>query len=291
MRVFSKDNPINRPPCGVLASVITGDLRASVDVYENLLGYKLIEYSDISSELATHWGEPRLANCKSAILGPASGAEIYIRFLEVRDAAPVEPGAGWFALELCVKDVEQLYDQFLKSGQFKPFAPPKPLTFTDKVYPMQCRGPSGEIIYFNQTKGNLPEVDLPIAKSAVDHLFITILTASDIDRSIEFFANLLNMDVLENHEIPYKTLNRTFELPLEQTHKLTTLGRGRRVSLEINQCPVSKPAQQSLTKGIWMMSFSVDTVEEGLKVYKTKAGYQSFIKSGPDGEKIELIIV
>jgi catechol 2,3-dioxygenase-like lactoylglutathione lyase family enzyme len=289
--VFSKNNALTLPPTGVLASVVTDKLQDSINAYKSILGYKLIQTSTVSQDFADHWGEPRIANQKSAILGPASGAEIYIRLLEVTDAGPAAAGAGWFALELCVQDVEAVYEQVSKDNIFKPFAKPAPLSFTDKVYPMQCRREDGEIIYFNQTSGNLPDVDLPIANSPVDHLFITILTASNLEQSIEFYAQALGMDIQENHEIAYKTLNRVFELPLDKTHKLSTLGRDRRVTLEINQCPVSKPAQDTLRKGIWMMSFSVDSIREELQPIATGAGYRSAVITGPDNEKIELIAV
>ena len=159
---------------------------------------------------------------------------------------------------------------------------------------MQCRGPQGEILYLNEVRGNLPDIDLPLANSQVDHLFISILSANDMEDSIGFYENLLDVRVNERHEIPYKTINRVYGLPLETKHKLATLGAPRSVTLEIDQTPSPKPPSEKLTEGIWMISFTVDTLDaaQGGVFNINEAPYngaRATTISGPSGEKVELI--
>ena len=277
-----------------MSTLITANLDASLSAYQGELGYTLVRRETVSKALAQHWHQAELEGCEMALLQPASDTPVFMRFIGVPTAEPITPKPGWFALEICVKDVYALHEILLSGTNFTPLAEPKPLPFTDKVVPMQCRGPQGEILYLNEVRGNLPDIDLPLASSQVDHLFISILSANDMEESISFYEKLLDIRVNERHEIPYKTINRVYGLPLETTHKLATLGAPRSVTLEIDQTPSPKPPSDKLSEGIWMISFTVDTLDEtqgeifnlGQVPYN---GATATTISGPSGEKVELI--
>lgn len=300
---FDTAHALNAVHCPVMATLITADLDATLLAYSGVLGYSHIQTESLSSAMAKHFGADSLSGARTALLAPKSGAPVFLRCIEVTDAVRPSASCGWFALEICVQDVEALYDTLKTSKSITPFAPPKPLAFTDRVYPMQCQGPSGEIIYLNQVRGSLPDIDLPIASSPVDHLFIAILSAPDMDTSNDFYEELLGMSVNERHEIPYKTINRVHGLPLETMHKLSTLGGERSVTLEIDQWPAQSGApnlqnSDQISEGIFMVSFVVDDLsKEGSNFISgaksvTSAPYNgvhSAIVLGPSGERIELI--
>ena len=294
---------LNAVNCPVMATLITADLDATLLAYSGVLGYTHIETEPLSPAMAKHFGADSLSGARTTLLAPKSGAPVFLRCIEFEDAMRSTASCGWFALEICVQDVEALYETLKTSESIVPFAAPKPLAFTDRVYPMQCKGPRGEILYLNQVRGSLPDIDLPIASSPVDHLFIAILSAADMEPSIEFYEDLLGMRVNERHEIPYKTINRIHGLPLETMHKLSTLGGKRSVALEIDQWPAQSGAPKmqnsdQISEGIFMVSFVVDDLsKEGSNFLSgTKPiisapydGAQSAIALGPSGERTELI--
>ena len=212
---FDKTNKLNNARHPVMATIATPHFDATIKAYQSALGYKLVEQSGVSEGTARHWGLAGLEGARLALMQPSSGAPIFFRFVEISNKTPRGPSCGWFALEICVQDVEALYQRLMKNNSgFTPFAEPMPLAFTDRVYPMQCRGPAGEILYLNQVRGSLPEIDLPLATSTVDHLFIAILSATDMEAANEFYCETMDMAVNERHEIAYKTINRVYNLSL-----------------------------------------------------------------------------
>ena len=300
---FDINNGLNAARHPVMATIVTASFEDTLAAYTDILGYEKLETGELSKQMAAHWGLSGLVGARLALLRPQSGAPVFLRFVEVTIAKKRIPSCGWFALEICVKDVETLYKRLIKSGIFTPFAKPKPLEFTDRVYPMQCRGPAGEILYLNEVRGNLPDVDLPIASSDVDHLFIAILSAADMEHANEFYCRALDMSVNERHEIAYKTINRVHGLPMETRHKLSTLGGPRHVGLEIDQYPgLSNPPrpmkEDTIVEGILMVSFASDALDIAADSLVTPPasfaempyrGAQSVVLIGPAGERTELI--
>ena len=301
---FDKSHSLNGPRHPVMATIATASFDDSLSGYQAELGYEVMDTGNLSADMAKQWGLPELIGSRVALLRPKSGAPVFFRFVEIETSGQhTDKPLGWFALEICVKDVEALYERLLEGGAFKPFAKPLPLAFTDRVYPMQCKGPAGEILYLNQIRGSLPDIDLPIAGSFVDHLFIAILSAPDMEASNEFYCDLLGVTVNERHEIAYKTINRVHGLPLDTQHKLSTLGAPRHVGLEIDQFPSQSELpklnqQQAIGEGILMVSFAVDKLEPlGDAFVETPqqisaAPYNnstSLVIRGPGNERIELI--
>ena len=155
-------------------------------------------------------------------------------------------------------------------------------------------GPIGEILYLNEVRESLPDIALPIASSEVDHLFISVLSSRDMEASLSFYEDALGVRVNERHEIPYKTINRVYNLPLETQHKLATLGAPGQVTLEIDQAPEQARARPDVYEGVWMVSFTTEKIDASIGRHKTLldmpyngAKVQSL--TGPDGERFELI--
>lgn len=300
---FNKTHTLNAARHPVMATIVTANFEDTLTAYTEILGYEKIDTGELSEQMARNWGLSGLSGARLALLRPESGAPVFLRFVEVKTAKRSIPACGWFALEICVKDVEALHERLIESEVFIPFAKPKPLEFTDRVYPMQCKGPAGEILYLNEVRGSLPDIDLPIAKSDVDHLFIAILSAADMEHSNEFYCNALDMTVNERHEIAYKTINRVHGLPLDTRHKLSTLGGHRHVGLEIDQYPgLANPPrpmkEDRMVEGILMVSYLSDVLDavpnrlvappETFEQFPYM-GAQTVVLIGPAGERTELI--
>ena len=297
MQIFDKSHPCNESGRPLMATVGVENILDAQAAYVEALGYEVVCDKPVSQEYARLWGDEKIAGCSSRVLRPQSETPVCIRLIETDVSDDATPGPGWFALELCVRDSAVLYEQLCSSDYFQPFAPPTELSFTDKIFPFQCRGSNGEILYLNETRGNLPDIDLPIASSFVDHIFIVILSASDLEKSTDFYEAALAARLQESHEIPYKTINRVFDLPLSTLHKLNTLGTGRNVFLELDQLPGIAAVQQSVAgvhKGINCVTFNAlpnhllrsdfhscsDAPYHGANVAQLR---------GPDGERIEVI--
>lgn len=277
-----------------MATIITSNFARTLSGYEADLNYCILYQGTVSEALAAHWQASELTGAKIAIMGPESGAPVVLRFIDYPNAVKAAPRPGWFALEICIQNAAALYEELYKGVSFRPFAKPKPLPFSDALIPMQCKGSAGEIIYLNEIRSSTADIDLPLAQSEVDHLFISVLTAGDMEASHSFYANALGIQVNEHHEIPYKTLNRVFGLPLDTPHKLVTLGQPRRVTLEINQAPKAAKKAAGLSEGIWMVTFMAETFDGVISPVLTLEdtpyyGARSAIGTGPDGERFELI--
>ena len=299
--MFQADNPRNQTGRPVMATIGVGDIERAATAYCELLGYERVNAQPMSQAYADIWGESSLADRPSKLLKPQSGAPVFIRLVEADQDAEIlsPPQAGWFALEICVQDSAALYEKLCQHDYFEPFAPPRVLPFSDKVFPFQCRGGNGELLYLNETRGNLPEIDLPLANSFVDHIFIVVLGASQIDGSADFYTKLLQANLQESHELAYRTINRVFDLPLETLHKLKTFGSGRNVSLEIDQLPVqarTRGHSPDIARGICCVSFSANSSDElaDTATRLSDAPYNSRQVShvfGPDDERLELIVI
>ena len=283
----------------VMATIGVREIENAVSAYRDELDYEILDDAPICEEYAAVLGNLNAAGRASYILKPKSDAPVFIRLIECdgdneTDAAPLHT---WFAIELTVKDSAGLFEKFTAGEYFKPYAPPKALPFTDKIFPFQCRGKNGEILYLNEIRGSMDDVDLPLAASFVDHIFIVILNASSLAASSDFYNSLLVTQIKEEHEIPYKTINRVFDLPLETKHRLNTLGQGRSVFLEVDQAPnVKLEAKPTaiIERGllcISFMNFEPLAVNQD-SVMVQRAPYNGCAVSqilGPDGERIELI--
>ena len=300
---FDKDHELNKTRHPVMATIATCQFDATIKAYESVLGYELVGSSNLSVKMAEQWGLVGLEGARLSLMRPQSGVPVFFRFLEISNKLSRGPSCGWFALELCVQDVEALYQRLIKNNGFTPFAEPIPLVFTDRVYPMQCKGPAGEILYLNQVRGSLPDIDLPLANSMVDHLFIAILSAPDMEAANDYYCELMNMTVNERHEIAYKTINRVHGLPLETLHKLSTLGGPRHVGLEVDQYsglanPPRASTEETLGEGIMMVSFVTEAfnVPESALIKPPSQfddapynGATSAVLLGPAAERTELI--
>lgn len=221
------------------ATLSVEGLDRSVDIYTKWLDYSVEESGTIGDDLAASWGCPGAAGRRSAVLRPASGRDIFLRLVENDphpDYVPLRT-FGWAAIEICVQDVLAVNER-MQDSPFEIIGPPREIEGLDAIYPMQVKGPDGEIVYFTQIRGDLPEFDLPRAEAFIDRLFILVLACSDMNASLDWLEEHVGFSVGRRKlEIVYTMLAKAFGLPEEDLHVISTMVHGRDVFLELDQMP------------------------------------------------------
>ncbi len=290
------------------ATLSVADLDRSVDLYTQWLDYSVEERGEVDHGLAASWGCPATEGRRSAVLRPASGRNIFIRLVENEPHPAFVPlrSFGWAAIEICVQDVLQVNERMLNSP-FEIIGPPREIEGLDAIYPMQVKGPDGEIVYFTQIRDDLPAFDLPRAEAPIDRLFILVLACSDMNASLDWLEEHLGFGVGRRRmEIVYTMLAKAFDLPEEDLHAISTMVHDRDVFLELDQMPdiaTPRPGRpDTLPQGVAIGSFwhpdfdAVDakcrelwirppTVRKGAVYGGARAG----TVRAPDGALVEIV--
>ena len=274
----------------------------ALKLYGDLFEQNIIAEGAVSLAEAIAWGAPLMTGLRSVVLQTPSGAQVFTRLIEQIDPPNYRPGThfGWAALELSVKSADQMYAKLLAAGT-PIIAAPKPLSFTDKLYPMQARGPGGEAIYLNEVRGNLPSSDLPIATCWVDKLFIAVMGCRDMAASLDFYNALLGTTTGGQWEMPYSVINAAFGLSTDTAHKLATVADGRTVLFEADHYPNAATARPQRTgglpQGVAMIGVRVDTppadaqwlVPPAMRPDAPYSGAMVGVVRGLDDELLEIV--
>ena len=285
-------------------TVSVSDLARSRRLYERWLDYETIEQGTVEASLAASWGAPGTAGAPYAVLQPASKASIYLRLIE----APPVPGFvplvtyGWAALEFCVRDVLAVNERLLDSP-FEIIGPPRRIEGLDAIFPMQVKGPDGEICYFTQINSDLPGFRLPRARSFIDHLFINVLASSDMRAAQQWMVRHLGFGIgREAMEIVYTMLARAFGTPMDQLYTISTMVHEKDVFLEVDQMPAQAAARERheglLPPGVAITTFRVPVLgavtapalhEPQVHHSRVYHGQPSVTVTDPDGALFELV--
>lgn len=220
------------------ATLTMPDVRASVDRYCKWLDYSVVEEGELERDLALSWGTPANAGRRYAILEPASMSDVFLRFVEGDHQPEYLPlrTYGWAAIEICVTDVLAVNER-MKRSPFEIIGPPREIEGLPAIYPMQVKGPDGEIVYLTQIRHDLPAYDLPRAETLVDKLFICVLACSDMRRSARWFEDIVGLSFGREMTIEYTMLQNAFNTPPERLYTISTMVHERDVFLELDQYP------------------------------------------------------
>ena len=285
------------------ATVSAADVTAVVNSYKDYFGYKIIEDNFVSEAQATHWGATAMAGKRQVVMAPMSGTQVFIRIVENYNMPDYDylKSYGWNGIEITVRDVEALHEN-LKQSPFEIIGVPTYMDFSDKIYPMQAVGVANEVFYLNQVRGDLPDYDLPMARSFVDHTFIMVLATPDMNDAIKFYVQNFGWAQGNEYFVKYSVINKAFELPEETPHYLSMTCVGRIVNNEIDQYPEATVprncAENKLPPGIAMTSFIVEDMDKVKATLISKPlridmapynGRRSACCIGNAGELIELI--
>jgi catechol 2,3-dioxygenase-like lactoylglutathione lyase family enzyme len=285
------------------ATLTVSDLDSTVERYSTWLDYRPVETGTIASDLAASWGCPDSASQRYAIMQPASGSAVFIRLVEgaqVADYCPLRT-YGWSTIELCVTDVLTVQDRMARSP-FTIIGPAAKNPSLPTIFPMQVRGPDDEIVYLTQILSDLPQYDLPRAKSLIDRIFIMVLGCSDMRASGRWFEANLGLALGRDIDINYTMLTNAFGTPADQKFTICTMTHERDVFLELDQYPVqatARPQQAgTLPPGIAIASFlnpDFDSVQADWITPPTRRagplynGARVGTVQAPDGTLVEMI--
>ncbi|MFG6441558.1 hypothetical protein [Roseateles sp. LKC17W] len=220
------------------ATVVVADAEAAAARYVDHLDHRLIERGVVPAALAQRWGAPASAGRRYTVVRPASGRAVDLRFVEGHPMPGLRPlrTFGWAALELCVQDVHAVHAR-LRGGPFDIVGPPTANPGLPSIHPMQVCGPDGEFVYLTQILQGGPGSGLPDARSPVDVLFIAVLACADLDASARWCADVLGLRLQAPLDIPYRMLNRAFELPELQRHRIVCAEHAGELCVELDQYP------------------------------------------------------
>ena len=285
------------------ATLTTPDVAAAQARYAEWLDYALAEDGQISDDLAASWGTPASSGRPYAVMRPASGADVFLRFVEGEIPADYQPlrTFGWAAIEICVQDTLKVAERMGRSP-FEIIGPPKELDGLPAIFPMQVKGPDQEIVYLTQIRSDLPAYDLPRAQSLIDKLFILVLACSDMDASMRWFDATLGIGAGREMEIVYSMLNQAFALPADTRHRLATGIHGRDCFLEFDQYPdeaTLRPGRQdALMPGVALVTLSHPSIDSlsGPWITPPKVregpvygGRRAGTLRAPDGTLVEIV--
>ncbi len=220
------------------ATLTVSHLEQSKSLYSDWLDYNCVETGRIDLNLAQSWEAPNTAGQNFCVLQPASGADVFIRMIEQPAVPNYRPlrSYGWAAIEICNQDTLAVNSRMERSP-FEIIGPPKELDGMPAIFPMQVKGPDGEIVYFTEIRDDLEAYDLPRAASLIDKLFILVIACRDIKVTGKWLEEHLLINKGRDIEIVYTMINQAFDLPMDTKHPIATLKHERDVFLEIDTYP------------------------------------------------------
>lgn len=285
------------------ATLTVSDLEAATARFRDHLDYRVLEEGEVDRGLAESWGTPKSAGQPCHVLGPSSGAPIYLRLIEQPRVEGFKAlrTFGWNAIEICVEDVHEA-NRRMQASPFEIIGPPREIDGLPAIHPMQVKGPDEEIVYLTQIKDDLPAFDLPRAESPIDKLFILVMGCSDLDQGLGWMEKHAGVSFGRDMEIVYTMLAGAYGSDPDALHRIATMVHERDVFLEIDQYPdeaTPRPRHDGmLVPGcaigtMWNPDFSAlpgpwitpPTERDGV-IYK---GCKAATMVGPDGTLVEIV--
>jgi len=285
-------------------TISVSDLERSIDLYTRYLDYEVVERGSVPLQLAESWSASGVAGNSYAVLRPASGNEIYLRFVE---QPPVDGFRGlrtfgWNAVEICVSDVTQVYER-LKNSPFEIIGPPRENPGLANIHPMQVKGPDEEVVFLTQINSDTPPYKLPRAVTLIDQIFIMVIGCSDMAAAVSWFEENLNLSRGEEMQIAYTMLAKAYGKDLSTQYSLTTVTHDNDVFLEVDQYPeeaIERPAHKNmLPPGCALTTFYLPRndqtpLSEGWELSEQDGAIYSNRRSttliGPDGALVEVVL-
>jgi catechol 2,3-dioxygenase-like lactoylglutathione lyase family enzyme len=226
------------------ATLTVADPVATAARYGQWLDYAVVEQGPVDPLLAASWGAPASADRQMVVCRPASGAEVFLRFVQGDPPADYRPlrTFGWAALEICVSDTLAVAER-MAASPFEVIGPPRALDGMPEIFPMQVRGPDDEIVYLTQIRSQPQGVRLAQAQGLIDRLFILVLASADLAATRAWFADRLGLTVHEEVALRYTMISKAFDLPQDTKHRIATAGHEIDTFLEIDQYPKGATAR------------------------------------------------
>lgn len=239
------------------------------------------------------------------MLGPASGAEVYVRFVQAPERVGYWPPVtwGWNATEILVEDPDALALKFAESP-FKRFGGPGDLYSHPKApRAIQTVGPSGAILYFTRIIPGGSRYGLHGAKSPVDRVFNVVLGGPSLNELRVFYADTLGLRVGEPMLFTMTLAAQATDSPPDTLFPICVAPiKSRNSILELDEYPESTTARprgdDQLPGGMSMVSFTVGSLDNFPVPFRAEPqainaapydGRRVAVIEGPAGEWLELI--
>jgi len=288
-----------------IATHCVSDLSACIPAYTDLLDYQLIDAGHLPEFLTKVWNAPAMTGMSYALLQPASGAEVFLRFIETGNSGGYWPPVtqGWIATEILTTDPDELLEK-LQGTSFTHIGGPGDLYPSPKsARALQMAGPAGELMYFTRILPGGSRFGLHGAKSFVDRPFIMVVGGLSMAEIHAFYGGVLGLRVSEPDPFRIGQMSRVLGLN-PMTAYPVSLARipGRSFLIELEELPSyierRNVPEGQLPEGLAMVSFSSAPLDELELDYRAEPhpidlppynGRTVAVIEGPAGEWLELI--
>jgi catechol 2,3-dioxygenase-like lactoylglutathione lyase family enzyme len=287
-----------------IVTTIVRNLTTVETAYTEHLLYQSVERGHIGIQLAETWDAPAMAGKPFVLMQPASGSEVFLRFIEdaaVRTAPPALTTHGWAATELLVTDPDELARR-LEGSAFTVIGPPQDL-YPSPTAPraMQVSGPDGEVLYMTRPIPGGSRYDLGVASSFVDRTFIVVVGGPSLDELRRFYRETLGLAVGDPMPFTIGVLSRANSLPPDTPFPLAMAPLSPGHLIELDQYPAAtapRPvAQGHLPPRMAMVTFLADALDGASLRWRSPpraiasppySGRRVGVTLGPAGEWIEI---
>ena len=288
-----------------IVTMIVRQLATVEPAYRDHLLYRTAERGTVSAELARAWDAPAMRGDNYLLMQPASGAEVYLRFVEDRAAKDVPPPLtthGWAATELLTTDPDELARK-LEGSPFKVIGPPKDLYDSDKApRAMQVQGPDGETLYMTRPIPGGTRYDLGVAETFVDRTFIVVVGGPSMAELRRFYGETLGLPAGEPTPFVIGVLARANGLPPDTRFPLAVVPLSPGHLIELDEYPAATRARPrrrgALPPRMAMVSFLAEAPDKLAVKWRKPlrkiaaqpyGGRRVGVTVGPAGEWIEVV--
>ena len=281
-------------------------------LYRNLFGYVTLYAGCLGEGLARAWSvsDPER---RVVLLGAPGEDRGMVRLVSGPCPAPAPFSTqGWTALEITVRNVDELTETVRQRHEFRINGEPVDFGFDGRppaIRASQVVGPCGEQIYLTQVLASGTDHVRPPPGCEVGAVFVAVLLCTDPDRQLSPYLRGLGFEAVWKFSTPVDIISREAGLPPDHAFEFTVLSPRGGTRVEVDRFPDERPLRShpgdELPPGFGMASFytgEFDAAVEGMRL----AGYPSagpvtavgtppynggrcVVFTGDLGEKIELI--
>jgi hypothetical protein len=288
-----------------IVTMIVRQLSLVEPAYTSDLQYQAVERGAIGAELATVWNAPAMQGDRYVLMRPASGAAVYLRFIE--DATATEAPRsltthGWGAAELLVTDPDELARR-LNGSSFKVIGAPRDLYPSEQApRAMQAEGPAGEILYMTRPIPGGSRYDLGVAKTFVDRTFIVVVGGPSMTELRRFYSEVLGLAAGEANPFVIGVLSRANGLAPDTKYPLAVVPLSPGHLIELDEYPPGtgpRPRVEGrLPPRMAMVSFLAELPAQTRLEWRSLPrrldtapynGRKTGVTVGPAGEWIEIV--
>ena len=255
--------------------------------------------------MASGWDAKNVAGRPFILMGPTNNEAVYLRFIESEKFDKNFRSLktyGWNAIEILVKDTEQLFLKLKDSQYFRIVGEPVYISDEKSIKAMQVLGPSNELIYFTSIeKPEKTGLTIEGASAEIDRIFIMILGVDNIESLRRYYSEKFNIITSDPAPFRIRTLSNEHGLPIETKYPLSIATLSEKSLIEIDEYPKASVYRENMANelppGIAMVSFYVDSIPNTLPFISPVAADEelpynkrkSAVIRGPVGELIEII--